>query len=57
MFQSTTTSRKRIQTMTKEKFRCGSCYSILKKINETNQYYCDQPLSTCIDSLKTIVIQ
>ena len=41
--------------MTKEKFRCKSCYNNLKKMSE-NQYYCDQPISVCIDSLRVIFV-
>ena len=53
MFLSTTTS-KRIQTMTKEKLDVP-CYNT-KKIENTNQYFVTV-FSICIDSLKTIVIQ
>ena len=39
--------------MTK-KFRCEVCNKYLKQINETNQYYCDQPSTKCYNSLKVI---
>ncbi len=42
--------------MNSEKHRCQSCGSMLKNISNTDQYYCDQPSSMCIDSLKTKVI-
>jgi len=42
--------------MIKDQFRCSGCHSILKRIGETSQYYCDQPATKCIESLKTKVI-
>jgi hypothetical protein len=41
--------------MNDEKFRCQSCHNLLKQIDQTDQYYCDQPNSKCVDSLRVIL--
>ena len=43
--------------MNNDRYRCQSCYHILKKIEETNQYYCDQSPNKCVESLRVFVIE
>ena len=37
-----------------ERINCEVCHSKLKQIQETAQYYCDQPAAKCYNSLKVI---
>ena len=43
--------------MNNDRYRCQSCYHMLKKIEQTNQYYCDQSPNKCVESLRVFVIE
>jgi len=40
-----------------EKIRCEVCHKPMKQIQQTSQYYCEQSLKQCYNSLKVVHIE